>query len=287
MIVCTVCGAELERGEKYLICPAGHCRAEISGGIVTFGPAGSSQDYDPAMYGILSQIEKDVFWFRGRNEVILQLFAKYVNGNERVIDIGTGTGAVARALFDNGYKVAVSDIHAQSLVHAMSLGIKELYRFDLLDAPFKEHFDVVGIFDVVEHLEDDASAVKKIHQLLVPGGKVIATVPAYPFLWNNQDVAGRHKRRYTFAGFAELFQSNGFEVVAVKGFNIFILPLLLLRALTNGVSCGDLENEIKKLAKIRGVTNSILLWLTRVENLLFRRIAPRFGGSIALVAVKK
>lgn len=287
MIVCTICGAELERGEKSLVCPVGHSGGKIIGGTISFASASEGADYDPALYDILAQLEKDIFWFRGRKEVILRLFTKYVRCNESIIDIGTGTGTAARALIDKGYSVAVSDIHAQSLAYAQSLGIRETYQFDLLNVPFKEHFAVAGLFDVIEHLEDDARVVQNIHRLLLPGGKVIATVPAYPILWNSQDVAARHKRRYTFAGFEELFRANGFEVLEVKGFNIFILPLLFLRALMGKTPRGSAGDEIRSLANIRGVVNNILLWVTRAENLFFRHITLRFGGSIALVAVKK
>ena len=70
-------------------------------------------------------------------------------------------------------------MHRNGLKYAQAYGFVSRYQFDLLRAPFKAEFDAVGLFDVIEHIEDDEGAIRQIHKLLQQEGCLVLTVPAH------------------------------------------------------------------------------------------------------------
>lgn len=115
--------------------------------------------------------EEKHFWFIARKEFILQKFKKYIKQNEKIIEIGAGTGNVARFLLQNGYKnISVGEMHLNGLKYAISYKIQDCYQFDLLKTPFENEFDTVCMFDVLEHIEDDDLALQNINKSLNGGG---------------------------------------------------------------------------------------------------------------------
>ena len=94
--------------------------------------------------------------------------------NNKIIEIGAGTGNITCMLYSQGYeKISVGEIHFNGLEYSKRYGITELYQFDLLNPPFKDNFDVAGVFDVIEHLTDDNLAIKNIYNILNQKGKVL------------------------------------------------------------------------------------------------------------------
>ena len=90
----------------------------------------------------------------------------------------------------------------------------------------------VGLFDVVEHIDDDLAFMMEVNQLLRPGGRVYATVPAYQWLWSDADIEAGHFRRHTIGSMTALLTASGFTVdYASYMFRFLPLPTLLLRAL--------------------------------------------------------
>ena len=61
-------------------------------------------------------------------------------------------------------------------------------------------YDLIGAFDVIEHIDDDRAGIASIATKLKPGGKFIMTVPAHPWMWSAHDVVNHHKRRYSKRG---------------------------------------------------------------------------------------
>ena len=99
-----------------------------------------------------------------RKNFILQNFKKYIDRNSKIIEIGAGTGNVSRNLQQNGYEnISVGEMHLNGLKYAKSYGMKDCYQFDLLDTPFENEFDVVCMFDILEHIPNDNEALKKYY----------------------------------------------------------------------------------------------------------------------------
>ena len=128
-------------------------------------------DYNAKGLDNLYAQEEKHFWFIARKEFILQNFKKYIKKNDKIIEIGAGTGNVSRYIKNNGYKnISVGEMHLNGLKYAKSYGMEDCYQFNLLDTPFENEFDVVSMFDVLEHIEDDSLALMNVYKSLNGGG---------------------------------------------------------------------------------------------------------------------
>lgn len=245
-------------------------------------------DYHATGIDNLYREEKNHFWFITRRERIVKAFFKYLEKNMRVLEIGAGTAYVARGLIDVGYKVAVGELHISGLRYAREKGIKECYQFDLFDPPFYEEFDAVGMFDVLEHLQDDELALKKVAKTLKPGGKLFVTVPAHKWLWSRDDAIAYHKKRYNKGDLSQVVERSGLQVLDNKYIFSSILPLLYLRHLFNrdrGDSVSESDIQVSEVS-INPWLNKALLVITRLENNLSDWLPNIAGGSLLLVAEK-
>ena len=241
--------------------------------------------YDPHHLDRIEKAESSHFWFASRSDKICKTFDKYVEKSSRILEIGGGTGYIAEKLQQMGYKVELSDAASNGLTYAKKRGIQKLYQFDLFRPPFKEAFDIICLFDVLEHLDDEKKALNQLKTMLKPGGKIILTVPAHQWLWSHNDVIAGHKKRYTKKTLSQAFLRSNLKPLSVRYFFIFILPFLLLRTWIQKDQ-GPSDNEELNL--------SIPLWLssffrlfTKLEFFMDRFIPNLAGGSLLAVAKKE
>src|SRR5690606_38364130 len=131
-------------------------------------------------------------------------------------EIGCGSGFVLSAIRNAlpQASLTATEIYAYGLHYAAARTTppSEFLQMDARQLPFKQEFDLVGAFDVLEHIEEHETVVQNIKQSLKPGGGVIITVPQHPLLWSKNDDIACHKRRYTRHELSELLQKNGFEI---------------------------------------------------------------------------
>lgn len=291
MIVCPICKTELLHKFEAYCCNNCRYMAPIIEGTVRFNGLISDdyENYDAKGLDNLYQFENRHFWFKNRRDVIVRTFGKYVEKTERVIEIGAGTGNVARALVKDGYAVSVGEIHAAGLEYAKGYGIAERFQMDIFACPFQDEFDVVGMFDVLEHFEDEAAALRNVHGMLKQSGKLIITVPAHQWLWNRDDELALHKRRYTRKHLQEVLTAGGFEVVENRHFFTAIMPLLYLRTFLHRAKGNyDIRTKLQEdVFNMNETINAILDRVSRWENLLMRNRVAFIGGSIICVAQKK
>lgn len=244
------------------------------------------EDYHAAGLDVMQNFEQQHFWFVSRKEFITSMFNKYLSKTKKIIEIGAGTGFVAKGLQEAGYNISVGEMHLSGLRYAKEKGLDSCYQFDLFDPPFEEEFDSVGLFDVLEHLDDDVRALAQISKMVKPEGLIFITVPAHQWLWNRDDKIASHKRRYSKKTLTDAVKQSGLEVIRAKYFFIFILPLLYIRRLLNkdhdGVVTAQERNAELELSRF----NKLLLIVTRFENYFFKWLPDIPGGSIFLVAKK-
>ncbi len=236
-------------------------------------------------------IEDNSFWFRHRNHCIVSIANSFPpKNNGTIFDIGGGNGCVSFALANAGFDVALVEPGASGASKAKSRGIKNVICATTNTARFKPHsLPAVGLFDVIEHIEDDLSFLKSIKDLLKQEGYLYATVPSYSFLWSEEDVSAGHFRRYTVEGISKVLKSAGFQIEFCSYiFRFLPLPLFFLRTLPYrvGFSMGKKKNNISRdHAAKGGVTGKILdsLLKPEIEN-LNKKIPMMFGSSCLIVA---
>lgn len=289
MIVCPVHKTELIQDSQRLYCNQCDFQGVIEDDALYFDTK-VTEDHEDFNSNILDRIFEDEeknFWHINRKAFIKRLFLKYVNKSDKIIEIGAGTGNVSKMLIDNDFNVAIGEMHKKGLDYSKKYGIKERYQFDLTKSPFKEHFEVVGLFDVLEHIEDEKGALLEIYQMLKPGGKVVITVPAHNWLWNRKDAVNYHKRRYNLKDIKKLFISLGYEIIEARNFFVFLIPFLFIRKIMNRDDGSEInENEFAEDKRVNPVLNALLDKLLKFEFFLLKNSSPSIGGSIAVVAKK-
>lgn len=243
--------------------------------------------YKPEHFKELAVLEDAHFWFQARNELILWSVANYFGNPVRFAEIGCGTGFVLRAveltfpstelvgteLFVEGLKFAK---HRCNQAHLVQLDARRL--------PYRNHFNVVGIFDVLEHIEEDEVVLAELWKSLVPGGGLLITVPQHQWLWSAVDVTACHARRYSARDLEAKVEAAGFEILRSTSFVSLLLPLLLASRRT---SARQMDGPGAELS-----INKYLNWLfgkiMKAEFGLIRYGVDFFaGGSRLLIARKK
>jgi SAM-dependent methyltransferase len=144
--------------------------------------------------------------------------------------------------------------------------------------------DVVTMFDVIEHLEDDLGALRRIHAVLPPGGVLVCTVPAFSFLWSEHDVVNHHFRRYTHRTLRGRLESAGFTVERISYFNAVLFPMIAAVRLLRPKGRRPGRSDMRMPAQW---VNRILKKVFAAERFLLRFISLPFGVSLVAVCRKQ
>ena len=153
---------------------------------------------DQKAYEQFLELERDHWWFRGRRAVYLGLLKHHLNGERpaRVLDLGCGNGGFLEGLSAIGEHVFPSDISVESLGYCSQRGFPDGVVSSGYSLPYSDaSFDLVCMFDAIEHIEDDDRAMREVARVLKPGGHVLVSVPAYQFLYANNDRVASQERR--------------------------------------------------------------------------------------------
>ena len=161
-------------------------------------------------------VEDRSFWFRHRNRCIVSLVRRFAS-NDLVLDIGGGNGFVAKGLNEAGIDCILVEPGINGALAAPARGIDPVIcaRLEEVGLP-AGCIPAAGVFDVLEHIEDQTAALRRVHTLLCPGGQLFLTVPAYPALFSAEDRVAGHFRRYTTATLARALAGAGFRVAFVS-----------------------------------------------------------------------
>jgi len=235
-------------------------------------------------------VEDRSFWFRHRNRCIVSLVRRFSPGGV-FLDIGGGNGFVAKGLTEAGVTCVLVEPGIDGALAAHARGIDPVICARLEDSDLPpESSDAAGMFDVLEHIEDETTALRRVRALLRPGGRLFLTVPAYPFLFSTDDVMAGHYRRYTTASLSRALLASGFHIeFASYMFAPLPPPIFLLRTAPTLLGlrrdAGDRRNEAEHNPSglAARVIDRLLAWE-------FRRLdAGRsvwFGTSCICVAVR-
>jgi ubiquinone/menaquinone biosynthesis C-methylase UbiE len=288
MKLCLQCGSSF-RGENWKCPSCGWMPANI-GGLVAFAPemAENNDYYDSGHHRRLATFEAGNFWFRARNELILWALNKFFPHAQTMLEVGCGTGFVLKALEDSRPegRLVGTEIHVSGLEVAKRrvTARTELIQLDATSLPFRDEFDVAGVFDVIEHISDDERVLREIAKALKAEGGLLVSVPHHAFLWSEFDEISKHVRRYSTGELTEKLRRCGFEIVFVTSFASLLLPLMVLsRRIHHGK---DEELHFRPFLIPRWI-NFLFEKVLGFERFLIKTgVRFPFGGSLFLVARK-
>lgn len=261
----------------------------IADGIVELTAPADDRDYPAALVDLVASVERRHFWFAARNDVILWTIRRIVGtvAGLRVLDIGCGTGFVTAALERAGMDAWGIDMHRAALGHARSRVRGPLFSNDATTLPFFRDFDLASLFDVIEHLDDDAGAIQQAATILKPRGCVVVTVPAGQHLWTRYDEVIGHKRRYDRQSLTGVLRKAGLETLYVGYFSC--LPLLAQiahRWIAPGMrsTSSDMVEIVRQTLTVPPTPLNALLRLSIRAEAPLRQLSWMRGGSLIAVA---
>lgn len=238
-------------------------------------------------YQTLYELEESYWWYVARRRLVKEMLERACgNGKGRkLLDIGCGTGANAKALEELG-TVLAADASEQALQFCRARGLQHTVASLSEQMGVRtESVDVVTALDVLEHVERDVEAMREILRVLKPGGILLATVPAFGFLWSEHDEALHHRRRYTMGELRNKLSLAGFETARSTYFiTALFLPILVMRV-WQGMVKKSVEPKTSHVILPRWA-NRLIEGILDMERLVCRRINLPVGVSIVAVARK-
>jgi len=260
-------------------------------GFPAFAPelARGAAGYDPAHFSELARLEADNFWFRARNRLIVWALGHYFPGARAMLEVGCGTGFVLAGIAKTLPQLRLTGSEAAAEVLAFAAGRvpgATLIQMDARRIPFREEFDVVGAFDVLEHIEDDRAVLAELAATLVPGGGLLVTVPHHPALWSEYDVRAGHVRRYRASELRTRAAEAGFEIARMTAFVTLLLPLMFLSRFAKRAPKANYDPAAE--LRLAPWLNRTLEAVLDVERALIRAgTSLPAGGSLLLVGRKR
>ncbi len=228
------------------------------------------------MFKLLHDAE-DSWWYKGRAAIVSSLLSRFSVKGGSALDFGAGFGGMCGILQKVCARVSAfePDLHASAAARTRGYA----HVFDSEKQALGSQYDLVGLFDVMEHIEDDVVFLRRVREALAERGVVVITVPAYQWLWSDHDVGNKHFRRYTRTSLVKVLAESGYHIEYAGYWNMFLfLPAALVRLL--GKSGGD-------ALRLPRLLNALLFLIIRIESLLVRFVRLPFGLSVVVVASKR
>ena len=225
---------------------------------------------------LLENMDEKHWYGKNRNSLLYKLVLKYINLDQKILEIGCGTGIILNSLQLKGYQVTGLEptISGFTACIEKKLDVQNLYLEQYVP---KNKFDAVLLFDVLEHIENDTDALRYINKnLLTDNGILLVAVPSSPALWSQVDKDVFHFRRYTFRLILELLDESGFEIKYWRRWITLIYPLVYFH---RKVFNRGFKNENQKPHLL---INMLLSLILKCENKINLKMLP--SVSIMFVA---
>lgn len=225
----------------------------------------------------------DHFWYKARNDLIFKIFSQNKIKDIKILELGCGVGSQMNVLYKFSSQVSGMDISPAAVLEAQNRGLA-VFQGDIEQmTEVGEKYDLICIFDVLEHLEKDSLALENIYKMLKDDGTLMFSVPVGRKLFSNHDIYMQHKRRYSHFEIKQKVSTAGFEFKDIFYWNSILFPFAAIKRIL--FKSAKPRSDFKNINKL---INSILFQILKLENnLIIRKIRFPFGLSIFGVAYKK
>ncbi len=238
---------------------------------------------EPDTYQLMRQIEDEHWWFVARRKIIGALLDRLnLTAPAEILEVGCGTGGNIALLKRYGAVTCVElDKIAAKMARDRNLA-PVLYGKLPDELPeFSRQFDVVTLFDVIEHVKDDGASLQVLSSMLNPGGRIVLTVPAFNFLWSQHDDENHHQRRYRRRDLVGLAHQCGLSLDYISYFNFWLFPPVASMRLIRKVL--PYRESWQDMRKPNEVVNRILQSIFSSERHVVGRMSLPFGISLMAV----
>jgi SAM-dependent methyltransferase len=234
------------------------------------------------------ELERTHFWFVGRRQIFFALLDDQLDGRGpiRILDVGCGAGGMLEPLSQYGTVTGV-DMSAELVDFCHQRGFPDVVVGSAYELPAGDgSVDLVTLFDTIEHVPDDARALREVRRVLAPGGLVFISTPAYQFLYANNDRVAHHERRYTARQLRRKLLAADLAPVKITYFNTLLFPAILPAVLVKKAQerISDPGDRTNLSHTMNPIVNGALAATMGSERHLLARANFPFGHSIIAIA---
>ena len=245
------------------------------------GPRGFEAEY----FAPLAALEPGHFWFRARNALIVWALKRHFPSFESFMEVGCGNSFVLSGVAEAfpAAQLCGTEMFPEGLRFAAArMKSARFLQMDARHIPFIDEFDVLGAFDVLEHIQEDEIVLENLRRAVKPSGGLLITVPQHPGLWSAADDYARHVRRYTAHELHAKVERAGFTIVRSTSFVSLLLPGMLFsrRGRENGRQFDPLDEF-----RISRAMNRSLETVLALERMMIKMgVSFPIGGSRLVLA---
>lgn len=239
-------------------------------------------------YRQFAELEESHFWFVGRRRIFFELLDRALGDRTdlRLVEVGCGTGGMLGPLGRYGTVTGI-ELSEEAAAFCRTRGFRRIVVGSGTDLPVApSSVDVLAVFDTIEHIPDDARALAQCHAALAPGGLLFVSVPAYQFLYANNDRVAHHQRRYTARALRRKIVAAGFTPTKVTYFNTLLFPAILPAVLAKKVKerWSEPDDSTNLSHRVSPGLNRGLARVMSSERHVLSRVSIPFGHSIVAIA---
>lgn len=251
---------------------------------------------DVGAYDQFAELDEDHWWFRARRTIFFHLLERLLPlpGHGRrpleIVDVGCGAGGLTTRLARFGRARGLEPYREIAALARERTGLPILCG-SAYDIPLSDDSqDLACLFDTIEHIPDEKRALAEVFRIVRPGGLAFLSVPAYAFLWTNNDDVAHHQRRYTRGALRRALEGAGFEPLRLTYFNTLLFPaivpaLLLQRARERWIGLRDPEHTNLSVT-LPGRLPELLYRIMSFERHLLAHVDLPTGHSLIALARK-
>jgi SAM-dependent methyltransferase len=235
-----------------------------------------------AVFDRMAELDQDHWWFLARRRILKRLIERVVRPPKKakILEVGCGTGHNLAMLKSFG-SVDASELDrcARAVANKRLPGKVKSAKLPDLSMFTRSGYDLIALLDVLEHVPDDLASLRAIHMRLKPGGALLLTVPANPWMWSAHDAAHHHFRRYTKKQLEELFLRSGIEIQLLSYFNTLLFPLVAAARVVGKITRKGSADDKLPSAWVNSTLNAVF----GLEAGLIGRVPMSFGVSLVAV----
>ncbi len=228
------------------------------------------------------EIEDRSFWFKNRNSIISEGVKKQ-SIDSPIFDVGGGNGFVSNYLDTLGFETVLVEPGIDGCLNGKGKGLKNIINSNFDTTHFYPNsIPNIGIFDVLEHVENQHQFLKTICTNMIPDGRLFITVPAFQSLWSEEDNQAGHYRRYRNKELRELIENYGFELLYDLYFYSFlVIPIFIFRTIPSMFGIYNTSSQQSKSQHLSNSNANKILYLTmKLELNLVKRVSRFFFVSV-------